>query len=61
MGASAQFRTFNNIYKVGEGKFEFYPHDKKFPNVLMEVFPNNEEMEREKFFKDVRRWKNANK
>jgi len=31
--------------------------EKKFPQPLTEVFPRNREMEREKYLKDVRRWK----
>ncbi len=58
VGASAQFRTFNNIYKVDQGHYEYFSQDKKFPQPLMQVFPANEEMDREKYMKDVRKWKN---
>lgn len=57
VGASAQFRTFHNIYRVSGGSFEFYPQEKKFPQPLMEVFPPDKSMDREKYLKDVRRWK----
>lgn len=57
VGISAQYRTFNNIYRVENGRFEFYPQDKKFPLPLMELFPADRAMDREKFMKDVRRWK----
>ncbi|MFQ5450451.1 MAG: MBL fold metallo-hydrolase [Nitrospinaceae bacterium] len=58
VGVAAQYRTFQNIYRVGNGQFEYYSHDKKFPLPLMEIFPPDQEMDREKFMKDVRRWKN---
>ena len=57
VGASGQYRTFHNIYRVDRGNFEFYPQEKKFPQPLAKVFPPNREMDREKFMKDVRRWK----
>ncbi len=57
VGASAQFRTFHNIYRVGEGQYEYYPQEKKFPQPLMEAFPQNREMDLEKFMKYVRQWK----
>jgi L-ascorbate metabolism protein UlaG (beta-lactamase superfamily) len=57
VGISGQYRTFNNIYRVDNSRFEFYPQEKKFPQPLMEIFPNDQEMDREKFMKDVRRWK----
>ena len=57
VGASGQYRTFHNIYRVDRGNFESYPQEKKFPQPLTEVFPSNREMDREKYLKDVRRWK----
>ncbi len=57
VGASGQYRTFHNIYRVSRGNFEFYPQEKKFPQPLTEVFPSDREMDREKYMKDVRRWK----
>lgn len=57
VGASGQYRTFHNVYRVVGEKFEFYPQEKKFPQPLMEVFPADKAMDREKYLKDVRRWK----
>jgi L-ascorbate metabolism protein UlaG (beta-lactamase superfamily) len=57
VGASGQYRTFHNIYRVVGENFEFYPQEKKFPQPLMEVFPADQSMDREKYLKDVRRWK----
>ncbi len=57
VGASGQYRTFHNIYRVDQGKFEFFPQDKKYPQPLMELFPSDRDMDREKYLKDVRRWK----
>lgn len=57
VGIAAQYRCFHNIYRVGQGNFECFPQDKKFPPPLMEIFPAGREMDREKFMKDVRRWK----
>ncbi len=54
------YRTFNNIYRVTEGNFEYYSSEKlnQVVEPLMEAFPATLEMDREKFMKDVRRWKN---
>jgi hypothetical protein len=53
------YRTFNNLYRITEGNFEYFPSNKM--NVafepLMDVFPWDQAMDREKFMKDVRRWK----
>jgi len=57
VGISAQYRTFGNVYRVENGRFEFFPQEKKFPLPLMELFPADQAMDREKFMKDVRRWK----
>jgi beta-lactamase family protein len=57
VGASGQYRTFHNIYQVAQGNFESYPQEKKFPQPLTEIFPGDREMDREKYLKDVRRWK----
>ena len=53
------YRTFNNIYRVTEGSFEFNPSEKMnfVFEPLMDVFPWDQEMDREKYMKDVRRWK----
>jgi UDP-MurNAc hydroxylase len=58
VGLSGNYRTFNNIYRVGPGSFEFYPLDRPFPLPLLQVFPSNKEMDRKKYMKDVLRWKN---
>lgn len=53
------YRTFNNLYRVTEGNFEYYSSEKitQIVEPLMEAFPANLEMDREKFMKDIRRWK----
>jgi len=45
------------VYRVDRGNFECYPQEKKFPQPLAEVFPSSREKDREKYMKDVRRWK----
>ena len=57
VGISGNYRTFNNIYRVGPGTFEFFPVDRPFPLPLLQVFPSNREMDRNKYMKDVLRWK----
>ena len=57
VGLSGNYRTFSNIYRVGLGTFEFFPIDRPFPLPLMQVFPSNREMDRNKYMKDVLRWK----
>jgi UDP-MurNAc hydroxylase len=54
------YRTFNNIYRVANGSFEIPPKDKSNYafEPLMDAFPWDSEMDRNKFMKDVRRWKN---
>ncbi len=53
------YRTFNNVYKVSDGRFEYYPGEEidHVLEPLMDIFPSNSEMDREKYMKDVRRWK----
>ena len=53
------YRTFNNIYRVTEGSFEFNPSEKMncVFEPLMEAFPWDHEMDREKYMRAVRRWK----
>lgn len=58
VGGSAQYRTFHNVYRVSNGEFQYYLQEKKFPQPLKELFPNNREMKIEQFMKDVRRWRN---
>jgi hypothetical protein len=57
VGISGNYRTFNNIYRVGLGTFETFPIERPFPLPLLQVFPNNREMDRNKYMKDVLRWK----
>ena len=57
VGISGNYRTFSNIYRVGAGTFEFFPLDRPFPLPLLQTFPNNQEMDRKKYMKDVLRWK----
>ena len=57
VGISGNYRTFSNIYRVGTGTFEFFPLDRPFPLPLLQTFPNNQEMDRKKYMKDVLRWK----
>ena len=57
VGVAAQYRTFKNIYRVEKGNLESYRSESRFPQPLTEIFPPNREMDREKYMKDVRRWK----
>ncbi len=57
VGVAAQYRTFQNIYRVERGEIEKYKGEKRFPQPLMELFPPDLTMDREKYMKDVRRWK----
>ena len=54
------YRTFNNVYRVLDGRFEYYPLEEidYVLEPLMDIFPSDAEMDREKYMKDVRRWKN---
>jgi hypothetical protein len=58
ISGSAQYRTFHNVYKIENESFYFYSQDKKLPQPLRVIFPNDREMKIEQFMKDVRRWKN---
>ena len=57
VGISGCYRTFNNVYRVGQGTFEFFPTEKDFPLPLLQVFPSDRKMDQEKYMRDVRRWK----
>ena len=57
VGLCGNYRTFNNIYRIGKDAIEFWPTGRKFPQPLTQVFPADRKMDREKFMKDVRRWK----
>jgi len=45
------------VYRVDRENFEYYPQEKKLPRPLAEVCPSSREKDREKYMKDVRRWK----
>ncbi len=53
------YRTFNNIYRITDGKLEYFPSEKinQALEPLMDTFPADLTMDREKYLKDVRRWK----
>ena len=53
------YRTFNNIYRITNGQLEYFPSEKinQALEPLMDTFPADLDMDREKFLKDVRRWK----
>jgi UDP-MurNAc hydroxylase len=55
------YRTFNNIYRVTDGKLELPPEDKSNYALepLMDIFPWDIDMDRRKFMRDVKRWKSA--
>ena len=55
------YRTFNNIYRITDGRFELPPEDKSNYALepLMDIFPWDSEMDRQKFMRDVKRWKQA--
>ena len=57
VGLCGNYRTFSNIYRVSLGTFEFFPIDRPFPLPLLQVFPSDREMDRNKYMKDVLRWK----
>jgi len=53
------YRTFNNIYRITQGSLEYFPSEKinQALEPLMDTFPADLTMDREKYLKDVRRWK----
>ena len=55
------YRTFNNIYRITDGRFELPPEDKSNYALepLMDIFPWDSAMDRQKFMRDVKRWKQA--
>ena len=57
VGLSGNYRTFNNIYRVGPAAFEFFPPEKPFPLPLLQALPSDLAMDRNKYMKDVLRWK----
>ena len=55
------YRTFNNIYRITNGRFELPPEDKSNYALepLMDIFPWDSDMDRQKFMRDIKRWKQA--
>ena len=55
------YRTFNNIYRITDGRFELPPEDKSNYALepLMDIFPWDRDMDRQKFMRDIKRWKQA--
>jgi len=55
------YRTFNNIYRITDGRFELPPEDKSNYALepLMDIFPWDSDMDRQKFMRDIKRWKQA--
>ena len=55
------YRTFNNIYRITDGRLELPPEDKSNYALepLMDMFPWDSDMDRQKFMRDVKRWKQA--
>lgn len=53
------YRTFNNIYRISNGRVELPPADKSNYALepLMDMFPWDSDMDRRKFMRDVKRWK----
>lgn len=57
VGISGNYRTFNNVYRVGAGIFESFPNEKTFPLPLLKVFPRDNKMDKDKYMREVYRWK----
>ena len=59
VGINGQYRTFKDIYRIRSGEFEKWEGQgrEKFPQPLTEIFPAGQEMDRDKFLRDVKRWK----
>ncbi len=57
VGINGQYRTFKDIYRIRLGEFETWKEEGKFPQPLTELFPAGAEMDRNKFMRDVKRWK----
>ena len=57
IGVAAQYRTFHNVYRIENGSFESFSQENKFPQPLMELFPEDGAMTLGKYMKDVRKWK----
>ena len=57
VGISGNYRTFCNIYRIGQGTFENFPSESTFPLPLLNIFPKDSKMDREKYMEKVRLWK----
>lgn len=57
VGISGNYRTFCNIYRIGQGVFENFPNESAFPLPLLNVFPSDSKMDREKYMGKVHYWK----
>jgi len=59
VGINGQYRTFKDLYRIHLGEFEKWEGQgrEKFPQPLTEIFPAGHEMDRNKFLRDVKRWK----
>jgi len=59
VGINGQYRTFKDFYRIRLGEFEKWEGQgrEKFPQPLTEIFPAGHEMDRDKFLRDVKRWK----
>jgi len=59
VGINGQYRTFKDVYRIRLGEFEKWEEQgrEKFPQPLTEIFPAGQEMDRDKFLRDVKRWK----
>jgi len=59
VGINGQYRTFKDLYRIRLGEFEKWEGQgrEKFPQPLTEIFPAGHEMDRNKFLRDVKRWK----
>ena len=59
VGINGQYRTFKDLYRIRLGEFEKWEGKgrEKFPQPLTEIFPAGHEMDRDKFLRDVKRWK----
>ena len=59
VGINGQYRTFKDLYRIRLGEFEKWEGKgrEKFPQPLTEIFPAGHEMDRDKFLREVKRWK----
>ena len=59
VGINGQYRTFKDLYRIRLGEFEKWEGQgrERFPQPLTEIFPAGQKMDRDKFLRDVKRWK----